>query len=125
MPASCRQNQNDNGKRGEDMDQGQFTYRYFTTYRGVRLPSKMVSPIDEEALTNRNTYVRAFYDGHKRLRGFEKWVYGEVELIHRYDYDEAGCLVRAEIEVIDEDVVVMQFDPAQQTSHEGLKEANP
>jgi len=106
------------------MDDEDFTYRYFTSYRGVKLPSKMVSPIDEAALTNRNTYVRAFYDRSGRLRGFERWVYGEVELAHRYHYDDSGSLIRADIEMIDEDVVTMHFDPDRLPENEP-EEAHP
>ena len=97
------------------MPEAEFERRYFVTYRGVKLPSKMVEPIAESALTNRNTYVRAFYDGAGRLRGFEKLVYGEIELAHRYDYDAAGTLTQARIEMAEEDPVVMRFDGADQS----------
>jgi len=93
------------------MEEPRFEHRYFMTYRGVKtLPSKMVSPIGEDALSNRNTYVRAAYNSAGRLCGFEKYVYGEVELFHRYAYDDAGRLVRAEIGMADEDTVIMHFD---------------
>ena len=91
------------------MDAMEFEERYFVTYRGVKPPSTMVEPIEQAELRNRNTYVRAFYDKAGRLRGFQKLVYGEIDLAHRYFYDEAGALVRAEIEAADEEPVIMEF----------------
>ena len=85
---------------------------YFTTYSGVKLPLNLVGPIDEAALTNRNTYVRAYFADTGRLMGFDKMVYGEIELSHRYAYDELGVLRRAEIGMLDEDAVVLRFDEA-------------
>ena len=95
-----------------------FERRYFMSYRGVKqLPSIMISPIEEDQLRNRNTYVCAYYDDRGRLRMFEKRVYGEVELTHRYDYDDNG-LVRAEVRLADEDAVSLTFafDTASQTA---------
>jgi hypothetical protein len=37
-------------------------------------------------------------------------VYGEVEMEHRYQYDETGVLRRAEISDIDGEVTVLTFD---------------
>ncbi len=84
--------------------------RYFLATSGVKLPLKLVNQIEPAALTNRNTYIRAFYDGEGRLLRFQKIVYGDVELSHDYSYDEAGVLRRAEILMLDEDPTVLTFD---------------
>jgi hypothetical protein len=83
---------------------------YFTTYSGVKLPLNLVGPIDEAALANRNTYIRAYVDGAGVLLGVEKIVYGEVEMSHRYHYDEDGGLRRAEIVMPDEEPTLLRFD---------------
>lgn len=92
------------------MNEYAFEQRFFVTYRGVKPPSKMVEPIEENALKNRNTYIRALYDQTGQLRGFDKMVYGEVELAHRYDYSASGALVRATIAMADEEPVTMRFE---------------
>jgi hypothetical protein len=83
--------------------------RYFLSYSGVKLPLNLVSPLGENELGNRNTYIRAAYDGLDRLVRCEKIVYGEVELKHEYEYDEEGVLRRAVIEM-DEDSAELLFD---------------
>jgi Family of unknown function (DUF6156) len=65
--------------------------RYFVSYSGIKLPFNLVKAIPAEALSNRNTFIRAFYDNAGKLRGFEKVVYGEVELAHRYEYHDNGA----------------------------------
>lgn len=84
--------------------------RYFVSYTGAKLPFNLVNPIPEEALSNRNTFIRATYNGEGALTGFEKVVYGEVELAHRYEYYGNGTLKRAEIVMPEEDPAVMCFD---------------
>jgi hypothetical protein len=84
--------------------------RYFLATSGVKLPLKLVNRIESTALTNRNTYIRAWYDGSERLLRFEKLVYGDIELSHVYDYDADGRLRRAEILMLDEDSTVLHFD---------------
>lgn len=86
--------------------------RFFVTYTGVKLPAKPVNPIGEEALLNRNTFIRAYYNSAGALTGFDKVVYGEVELAHRYEYYDSGTLKRAEIAMAEEDTAVMNFDEA-------------
>lgn len=85
---------------------------YFTTYTGVRLPLKLVGPLAEAEITNRNTFIRAHFDGDERVVRLEKCVYGEVVLGHAYDYHPNGVLKRAEIVVRDEDdeTTVLHFD---------------
>ncbi len=87
--------------------------RYFTTYTGVKLPFNLVNAIDAEALSNRNTFIRAYFDSAGLMTGFDKVVYGEVELAHRYEYHGNGNLSRAEI-TMDEDSFVVRFDEAGQ-----------
>jgi len=86
--------------------------RFFLATSGVKLPLKLLNQIEPDALTNRNTYIRAFYDGCGRLLEFQKIVYGDVELSHSYDYDDAGRLRRAEILMLDEDPTVLTFEGA-------------
>lgn len=88
--------------------------RYFVTYAGVQLPFRLVDPIDETALSNRNTFIRAEFDGPDVLIGFDKVVYGEIELSHRYEYHANGALRRAEIAMLDEEAVVLDFDDSGQ-----------
>ncbi len=97
------------------MDQGEgdeeeLDHRYYLSYRGVDPPSIMVGPIGPDALSNRNTYIRAYFDRAGVLRGFDKIVYGEVELSHRYRYHPNGRIRRAEIAVPDEDPGAVEFD---------------
>lgn len=83
--------------------------RYFVSYTGVKLPVKLVNPLELADLSNRNTFIRAFYDGEARLVAFEKMVYGAVEMGHRYEYYPDGVLKRAEISM-DDEVTELNFD---------------
>ena len=84
--------------------------RFFGTYSGVRLPFNLVNAIPAESLSNRNTFIRGYYDEGGRLRKFEKVVYGEVELAHRYEYHGSGALSRVEIVMLGEDPITRRFD---------------
>lgn len=86
--------------------------RFFASYSGVKLPLKLVNPIGVDALSNRNTFIRAYFGPAGALKGFDKIVYGEVELAHRYDYHDSGALSRAQIRMLDEEPVTLRFDPA-------------
>jgi hypothetical protein len=88
--------------------------RYFVTYRGVRLPATMVTAIEPAALANRNTYIRAYFDADGVLHGFDKLVYGDVELSHRYVYHANGQLRRAAISVPDEEPALLAYEEAGQ-----------
>jgi hypothetical protein len=90
-------------------DEENQTCRYFVSYTGVKLPVKLVNPLELADLNNRNTFIRAFYDDEERLVGFEKMVYGAVEIAHRYEYYPDGVLKRAEISM-DEDVTELRYD---------------
>jgi len=83
--------------------------RYFVSYTGIKLPVKMVNPLELADLSNRNTYIIATFDSQDRLTGFEKMVYGDVEISHKYEYDGQGVLRRAEI-YMDEETTEMLFD---------------
>ena len=85
------------------------TTRYFLSTSGVRLPLRMVNEIEPDALSHRNTFIRAEYDDAGRLLKFEKIVYGDIELTHLYAYDAAGALNRAEITLLDEEPMVLDF----------------
>ncbi len=84
--------------------------RFFVSYTGVKLPFNLVNPIAATALSNRNTFIRAYFNTAGALTSFEKVVYGEVELAHRYEYHPNGTLKSAEIIMLEEDPVVMNFD---------------
>ncbi len=84
--------------------------RYYVSYSGVKLPLKLVNPLAEADIANRNTYFRAWFDQTGRMVRCEKIVYGEVELQHRYEYHGNGILKQAEITEADEDPRVMRFD---------------
>jgi hypothetical protein len=99
------------GQTGPD-EPAQPEIRFFLTYSGVKLPLRLVDPLPAEALSNRNTYLRASFDAAGRLLAVEKMVYGEVELSHRYGYDDGGVLRRAEIHMLDEESMILHFDEA-------------
>jgi hypothetical protein len=81
------------------------SWRYFVTYSGVKLPLKLVSPLDASELNFRDTFLRARFDAEDRIVELEKLVHSEVQLHHRYEYSAAGTLARAEITVGDETMV--------------------
>jgi hypothetical protein len=91
-------------------DEGQQECRFFLSYSGVKLPFNLVNSIEPDALSNRNTFIRAWFDRSGMLNGFDKLVYGEVELSHRYEYHGSGRLRRVEIVMLDEEPVAMTFD---------------
>lgn len=84
--------------------------RYFVTYSGVKLPFKLSQPLTDAELQNRNTFFRAYFDDKDQLLFFQKMVYGESELEHRYSYDDNGVLQQAEITDADDEVTVLTFD---------------
>ena len=83
--------------------------RYFVTYSGIKLPLKLSQPLEASALSNRNTFFRAWFDAQERMTGFQKMMYGEVELEHRYDYYDSGALKRAEIIGTDDEITVIDY----------------
>lgn len=85
------------------------TKRYFATYSGVKLPIKLSQPLEESAILNRNTYFIAYYDNTERMIGFQKMVYGEIEMQHYYSYDGSGKLFQAEITNADQEVTVIEM----------------
>ncbi len=84
--------------------------RFFLTYTGVRLPFNLVTPLAPAEVENRNTYFKGWFAGD-RLLGFDKMVYGEVELAHRYTYRNDGSLAQAEIIDMDGESTVLEFGP--------------
>ena len=83
--------------------------RYFVSYTGVKLPVKLVNPLELADLSNRNTFIIARFDAQERLLGFDKMVYAEIEISHKYEYDADGVLRRAEI-YMDEETTELHFD---------------
>jgi hypothetical protein len=86
--------------------------RYFVSYSGIKLPLNLVTPIEPSALSNRNTFIQAYFDAQGLLLRFDKLVYGEVELSHRYEYSDDGNLVLAEIAMPEEEPVILRFGAA-------------
>ena len=84
--------------------------RYFVTYSGVKLPLKLCQPLEEGALSNRNTFFQAWFDAQDRITSLQKVVYGEIEMVHRYEYYENSALRMAEIVDADGNLTVMCFD---------------
>lgn len=85
------------------------TVRHFVTWSGIRPPARMVEPLETADLANRNTFVRARYDAADRLIGFEKMVYGDVELAHTYEWYPNGRLKSAHIAMGGEETT-LRFD---------------
>jgi hypothetical protein len=84
--------------------------RLFLTYRGIRLPLTLLTPLEPEQIANRNTYIRGYFDAQDRLIGLQKIVYGETELEHRYRYDEHGVLRSAAIIDAEGETAELLFD---------------
>ena len=82
--------------------------RYFTAYSGVALPFKLVGELEAVETKNRNTFFAGYFDARGRLMSFQKRVYGEVELEHRYVYGDDGSLSRAEIVDADGEMTVVE-----------------
>ncbi len=94
--------------------------RFFVSYSGVKLPFNLVNAIPADALSNRNTFIRAYFNDAGVLTGFDKVVYGEIELSHRYEYHGNGVLRRAEIVMLDEEPAVVNFDEAGERVSEAM-----
>ncbi|MFA7350560.1 MAG: DUF6156 family protein [Methylotenera sp.] len=88
--------------------------RYFVTYSGVKLPLKLSQPLGEDALSNRNTFFRAYFDDQERMTGVQKIVYGEVELEHRYAYYDNSTLKQAVVIDAEGEATMLYFDEAGQ-----------
>lgn len=84
--------------------------RHFVTYSGVRLPLKLVTPLEADALDNRNTYFRGYFDEQHRIVACQKVVYGEIEFEHLYEYHPSGVLKAAVIRHPDEEPRMLHFD---------------
>ena len=85
--------------------------RYFVSYTGIKLPVRMVNPLEEKDLSNRNTFIIAYFDKDDRMIGFEKMVYSAIELSHYYDYHPSGLLKSAEI-MMDDVTTFLEYDEA-------------
>jgi hypothetical protein len=84
--------------------------RHYLTYKGVKLPLQLQTPLEPAQIAHRNTYFCGYFDEQDRLLGLQKLVYGEVELEHRYHYDDDGALRRAEITDAEGEVTILQID---------------
>jgi hypothetical protein len=93
-----------------EIDTQNLQCRYFVTYSGVKLPFKLSQELTDAELHNRNTFFRAYFDDKDQLLFFQKMVYGESELEHRYRYDDNGALQQAEITDADGEITVLTFN---------------
>lgn len=84
--------------------------RHFVSYTGVKLPLKLITPLEGESVDKRITYFRGYYNEQEQLLRVEKVVYGEIEFEHRYDYYPDGRLKSAELLEVDEAPRVLTFD---------------
>lgn len=92
-------------------DSKEFTLcRHYVSYSGIKLPLKLITPLDAESLDKRITYFRGYYNAQEQLVAIEKVVYGEIEFEHRYDYYPDGRLKSAELREADEAPRVLQFE---------------
>lgn len=83
--------------------------RHYTTYSGVKLPLKLVAPLDESNVDGRITFFRGYYDANELLVRVEKVVYGEIEFEHRYEYDDNGKLILVEMVEGEEDSRILRL----------------
>lgn len=84
--------------------------RHYVSYSGIKLPLKLITPLDDESLDKRITYFRGYYNAQEQLMVVEKVVYGEIEFEHRYDYYPDGRLKSAELREEDAAPRVLQFE---------------
>jgi hypothetical protein len=84
--------------------------RHYVSYSGIKLPLKLVTPLDEQELDNRNTYFRGYFNEQSRIVACQKVVYGEIEFEHLYEYHPNGALKAAVISLPDEEPRMMHFD---------------
>jgi len=90
--------------------------RYYLSYTGISLPLKLVSPLTESEIANRNTWFGVCLDDDGRVVLIHKRVYGDVELTHRYQYDVSGRLRTAEIISADDEGQRLHFDDTGQVT---------
>jgi len=83
--------------------------RYFVSYSGIKLPLKLVNPLEPGEIENRNTFFCGYYDADDRMVACEKKVYGEVESRHSYEYHPSGNLKSALIEMDGEEPQQIDF----------------
>jgi len=84
--------------------------RHFVSYTGVKLPLKLITPLDAESVDKRITYFRGYYNQQDQLIAVEKVVYGEIEFEHHYQYHADGRLQSAELRETDEAPRVLEFE---------------
>ncbi|MGB0206003.1 MAG: DUF6156 family protein [Neptuniibacter sp.] len=83
---------------------------FYLSYSGISLPLKLVSPIAPESIKNRNTFFTEKQNSDGQPLEIVKFVYGEVDLLHQYTYDEAGKIATAHITDEDGEVQQLKFD---------------
>jgi len=84
--------------------------RHFVTYSGVELPLNLITPLEDDSVDKRITYMRGFYNQAGQLLAVEKVVYGEIEFEHRYAYHDDGRIKSAELREPDEEPQTLRFE---------------
>ncbi|SER00705.1 hypothetical protein SAMN03080615_03561 [Amphritea atlantica] len=71
---------------------------FYLSYSGIKLPLKLVGPLELSEIENRNTFFASIEDDQGRVTEIAKVVYNEIELHHHYRYhDDDQSLVEAVI----------------------------
>jgi hypothetical protein len=98
------------GETENNIKENYNTCRHFVAYSGVKLPLKLVNPLEESDMRNRNTFFRGYYNDQDQLMVCQKVVYGEIEFEHNYEYYDNGNLKTAIIKEADEEAKTLSFD---------------
>lgn len=83
---------------------------FYLSYSGISLPLKLVSPIDAASTQNRNTFFAEKQNADGLSIEIAKFTYGEMDLLHKYIYDESGMIVKAEITDGEGEIQHLSFD---------------
>ncbi len=85
--------------------------RFFVSYTGVKLPFTLVNPIAADALSNRNTFIRAYFDARACCAASTRWSMARSNF-PTLCYHDNGALRHAAIVMLDEEPAELAFDAA-------------
>lgn len=89
------------------------TSRFFLSYTGVKPPLNLVGPIAAEALSNRNTFIRAYFNEAGAPPASTRSSMARWSSPVAINSTTMARLSLAEIAMLDEDAVSLQFDAAE------------
>jgi len=75
----------------------ELTTRFFTSYRGIKFPPKLLGELEIGDMRKRSAFPATISTSQGNCYVGEKTAYGEVELRHDYRHHPNGQLARAEI----------------------------